>query len=79
MNNTIKISKEKQEDMRMKIVEYFSTERDEDLGELASGLILDFFIKELGPSIYNQGIEDAQVYMRDKLDDLFALQISQRY
>ena len=75
MNNKLIISKEKREEMRMKIVNYFLSERDEDLGELASGLVLDFFIEELGPIIYNQGIEDAQIYMRDKLDDLYALQI----
>lgn len=78
MNDNVKISKERREEMKSKIINYFLKERDEDLGELASELILDFFIKELGPSIYNQGVEDAQIYMRDKLDDLFALQISQR-
>lgn len=57
------------------VKDYFSKERDEDLGDLASQLILDFFIKELAPYVYNQGIEDAYVYMKDKADDLFALQI----
>lgn len=75
MNNKIIIDKEKREEMRMKIVSYFLSERDEELGELSSGLVLDFFIEELGPIIYNQGIEDAQIYMRDKLDDLYAMQI----
>lgn len=78
MNDNVKISKERKQEMRLKIKDYFLKERDEDLGELASELILDFFIKELGPIIYNQGVEDAQVYIRDKLDDLYALQIRQR-
>ena len=57
------------------IKDYFSNERDEELGDLASELILDFFINELGPYIYNQGIEDAYAYIQDKADDLFGLQI----
>ncbi|HZK33277.1 MAG TPA: DUF2164 domain-containing protein [Tissierellaceae bacterium] len=75
MKKKIKLSVEKKEAMRSKIVEYFANERDEDLGELASQLILDFFVEELAPSVYNQGVEDSYTYTRDKLEDLFALQI----
>ncbi|WP_353093298.1 DUF2164 domain-containing protein [Tissierella praeacuta] len=78
MNTRIKISKENKEEMRNHIVNYFSQERDEDLGELASQLLLDFFIEELAPYVYNQGIEDAYVYMKDKADDLFTLQVIKR-
>lgn len=78
MNARIKISKENKEEMRNHIVNYFSQERDEDLGDLASQLLLDFFIEELAPCVYNQGIEDAYVYMKDKADDLFTLQIIKR-
>lgn len=74
----IKLSKETKEEMRYKIIEYFSKERDEDLGELASQLILDFFIDELSPYIYNQGVEDSYTYIRDKSEDLFLLQIVRR-
>lgn len=42
-------------------------------------LILDFFINELGPFIYNQGVEDARVYIKDKLEDLYALEIMRRW
>lgn len=78
MNNKIKINEEEKEEMRQILVNYFAEERDEDLGELASQLILDFFIEELSPYIYNQGVEDAHVYMKDKVEDLFALQIMRR-
>ena len=78
MEKRIKLSDERREFMRSKIVEHFDKERDEDLGELASSLILDFFIDELGSDIYNQGVEDAHAYMLDKLEDLYALQIKKR-
>lgn len=78
MDKKIKISEERKEFMRSKVVEYFADERDEELGELASQLILDFFIDELGIEIYNQGVEDAHAYVLDKLEDLYALQIKRR-
>lgn len=78
LSNKIEISKANKEEMRYRIVEYFAKERDEDLGDLASQLILDFFIEELGIYVYNQGVEDAREYMKDKLEDLFALQIVRR-
>lgn len=78
MKTKIEINKEKKEEMKGIIMEYFFKERDEELGDLASQLLLDFFMDELGPYIYNQGVEDAHIYMKDKLDDLFALQIVRR-
>ncbi|WFA07704.1 DUF2164 domain-containing protein [Tissierella sp. Yu-01] len=76
--NRIKIDKGKKEEMRKKVVSYFHSERDDDLGDLASQLIVDFFIEELGPYIYNQGVEDAYVYTKDKAEDMLALQIYRR-
>ena len=78
MKNKIKLSEQNKKLMKRKIVDYFSKERDEDLGELASELILDFFMEELAPNIYNQGVDDSYVYMKDKIEDLFALQIVRR-
>lgn len=64
--------------MKFKIVKYFAEERDEELGELASQIVLDFFLEELAPHAYNQGVEDAQVHMNGAIEDLFALQIVRR-
>jgi len=75
MDNKIKISKEKREEMLSAIKYYFYNERSEDLGDLSAMMILDFIIEEIAPEFYNQGIADGHTYMRDKLEDLFALQI----
>lgn len=75
MNRKIKVSQENKWEMEKLIKDYFGKERDEDLGDLASLLLLDFFIEELGPYLYNQGVEDAYAYIKDKTEDLFALQI----
>ena len=56
------------------IKEYFLNEREEDLGDLAAALILDFFIEKLAPEIYNQGVQDSYIYMTEKVQDLFEIQ-----
>jgi uncharacterized protein (DUF2164 family) len=40
------------------------------MGELQSRLLLEFFLKEIGPSVYNAAIADAQTYLRDRVADL---------
>jgi uncharacterized protein (DUF2164 family) len=32
--------------------------------------LLDFFVKEIGPSVYNRAIQDAQTYLQDRVADL---------
>ncbi|MFZ7121627.1 MAG: DUF2164 domain-containing protein [Eubacteriaceae bacterium] len=75
MNNkdTIKITKEKRKEMIQTIQNFFLKERDEELGDLASSLILDFFIEELAEDFYNQGIYDSYQYMNDKIEDLLSI------
>ncbi len=70
----MKLSKEKKDMLIEEIKKYFSNERDEDLGDLASSLILDFFIEKLGPEIYNQGIQDAKQYMEERVMDMLELE-----
>jgi uncharacterized protein (DUF2164 family) len=70
----MKISKEKRKEMISFIQSYFLKEREEDLGDLSAGLILDFFINELAPEFYNQGICDSIQYMNEKIEDMYELQ-----
>ena len=49
---------------------YFSEELDGELSDLRAQLLLEFIVKEIGPSIYNAGVADAQTYMRDRVADL---------
>ena len=74
MNHKIEIGKEQKHRMIADIKEYFLNEREEDLGDLAAALILDFFIAKLGPEIYNQGVQDSYMYMNEKIQDLFEIQ-----
>jgi uncharacterized protein (DUF2164 family) len=49
---------------------YFEENMPELLGNLPAGLLLDFFIEEIGPVIYNQAILDAQARMTQRVADL---------
>jgi uncharacterized protein (DUF2164 family) len=52
------------------IKRYFAEELDQDIGELKAGLLLEFMLKEIAPTIYNRAIGDAQSYLRDRVADL---------
>ena len=49
---------------------YFLEERDEEIGELQASFLLEFVLKEIGPSIYNQAVVDAQAVLRDRVAEL---------
>ena len=52
------------------IQRYAGEHLDEEFGELQARLLLEFFLKEIAPSVYNAAIADAQMYMRDRVADL---------
>ena len=58
---------------------YFAAELDQEIGDLKAGLLLDFILQEIGPSIYNGAIGDAQTYMRDRVADLEAVCSAQEF
>lgn len=68
------LSKETRESMISSIKTYFYNEREEELGDLASNLMLDFIIGELAPEFYNQGVYDSYKYMSDRVEDLLSVQ-----
>jgi uncharacterized protein (DUF2164 family) len=52
------------------IQRYFQENMPEPIADLPAGLLLNFFIEELGPAIYNQAIADAQARMQQRVSDL---------
>lgn len=49
---------------------YATEHLDQEIGELQARLLLEFFLKEIAPSVYNAAIADAQTYLRDRVADL---------
>jgi len=52
------------------IQRYFAEELDQDVGDLKARLVLEFILKEIGPSVYNSAISDAQTFLRDRVADI---------
>ena len=47
-------------------------ELDIEISGIQAAQLLSFFLKEIGPTLYNAGIADAQAFLRDRLADLEA-------
>ncbi|NLM69578.1 MAG: DUF2164 domain-containing protein [Firmicutes bacterium] len=75
MDKRLQLTIEEQRQLIKSVQDFFLREQDQEIGDLAAMLIIDFMIKQLGPVYYNRGIQDAIKVMGDKLDDLYGLQI----
>ncbi len=64
------ISKERREVLIRETIHYFKTQRDEDLGMIAAEDILDFFLENIAPDIYNKAINDAKNTLKQSFDNL---------
>ncbi len=49
---------------------YFDENLNEPIGELQAGLLLNYFLEEIGPIVYNRAIADAQTRMMQRAEDL---------
>lgn len=67
---SIKLTDEQRKQAIASIKRYVAQELDQDIGDLKAGLLLEFFLKEVAPSVYNGAVADAQAYLRDRLADL---------
>ncbi len=72
--NKINLSKEVREHMVCAIKTYFLKEKEEEIGDLAASLMLNFIIEKLAKEFYNQGVYDSYKYMGDRVDDLLSIQ-----
>lgn len=66
----IRLSDERRIRMLGAIRKYFTEHFDEPLSDFRAEGLLNFFVAELGPPVYNQAIRDAQAFIQDKLTDL---------
>jgi len=68
--STIEISKQARAAAIASIQRYFEENMTEPIGELPAGLLLNFFMEEIGPAVYNHAIRDAQQRMQQRVSDL---------
>jgi uncharacterized protein (DUF2164 family) len=73
-----KVSKEQRLELVRQLQTYFRDELDQDLGDLAAGLLLDFLGPKIGAFYYNQALTDARKVVAERAqtidEELFALE-----
>jgi uncharacterized protein (DUF2164 family) len=67
---TIELTKEDRQQAIASIERYFRESMEEKIGNIAAGGLLSFFLEEVGPSIYNKGVADAQERVQARLAEL---------
>lgn len=49
---------------------WFQQERDERIGNIAAAALLDFFLQEIGPSIYNRAVAEVQERLQARVAEV---------
>ena len=68
----IKLSEDRKRTVLHALIRFYQEDLDEELSEYQADRILEFLVKELGPPIYNQAIQDARSFVLSKMEDLDA-------
>jgi uncharacterized protein (DUF2164 family) len=66
----VNLSSEERDRLVKEIQNFFEEERDEKIGIIASGKVLDFFLENLGNQIYNKALDDARVWFTKRMEDI---------
>jgi uncharacterized protein (DUF2164 family) len=67
---TIELTKEVRADAIASIQRYFEENMEEPIGNIAAGALLGFFLEEIGPTIYNNAVIDAQERIQQRVSEL---------
>jgi uncharacterized protein (DUF2164 family) len=67
---TIELGKEQRAQAVSSIERYFGENMEERVGNIQAAALLNFFIEEIGPSIYNKAIADAQDRLQLRISEL---------
>lgn len=67
---TIEISPDASKAAIASIQRYFAEIMEEEIGNLAAGALLGFFLKEIGPIVYNKAVADAQARLQARVMEL---------
>jgi uncharacterized protein (DUF2164 family) len=67
---TITLNKDARATAVLSIERYFKDELDEKIGNIRAGALLNFFIDEIGPSIYNQAVAEVQERLLNRVTEI---------
>ncbi len=66
----VKYTNEQKKQLIEAIRNFFLEELELEISELKAVLLLEFFLKEIAPTVYNDAIADAGRYMRERIEDM---------
>jgi uncharacterized protein (DUF2164 family) len=66
----LNVAKEQKAEIVESLRRFAAEELDAEWSEVRAGFVLEYFLKEIGPLVYNHGVEDAQKFLRRAVEDL---------
>jgi uncharacterized protein (DUF2164 family) len=66
----ISLADERRDALLAELQAYCTSALDLELSPFRAQRLLEFFLRELGPAVYNQAIRDAHGFLSRKLEDL---------
>ena len=69
----MELSKQEIEQIIPSLRKYCKEELEHEISEMRAKFLLDYFMKEIAPFAYNQGVKDAEQYCRAKVEGMSAI------
>lgn len=66
----IVLSDDRRARLMRSLKQHFIDEFDEPISDFRAEALMDLFVRELGPPVYNQGVRDAARFVQEKLTDI---------
>ena len=66
----IEFNNEQKEVLIGKLQKYFTDELDQDIGQFDTEFLLDYISTEIGCYFYNRGLQDAQIILADRIENI---------
>lgn len=66
----IDLPKETRDRLVQSVKRYVAEEMEQEIGDLQASMLLDFCLKEIGPSVYNQAVADAQKHLVARVEEM---------
>ena len=66
----VELGKEESKEVIASLQRYCRENLDLELGEMRARFLLDYILMEIAPLAYNQGVKDAEEFLRIKMEDL---------
>ena len=66
----LELTKEETTEIIPSLQKYFREEFDQELSEMKARFLMEYFQQEIAPLAYNKCVKDAELYFRNKTEDL---------